>query len=114
MKNEFPDSDTRPLHHSAPTFYPNCVRFPARHSRTGRGRRIACSGSHQTTHHGEVSKRFGSLNGLSVTQKQNTVPKEPRIVFSAIKLPEPSGCYHRPVLALPRYHWPADREDTEA
>ena len=31
--------------------------------------------------HGEVSKRFGSHNGLSVTQKQNTVPKEPRVVF---------------------------------
>ena len=80
-KNQFPDSDTRPFLQAAPTFYPNHVRFPARHSRTGRGRPHRMQRQPPNYQHGEVSKRFGSHNGLSVTQKQNTVPKEPRIVF---------------------------------
>ncbi len=42
--------------------------------------RIACSGSHQTTKHGEVSKGSGRTTACRL-QKQNTVPKEPRIVF---------------------------------
>ena len=101
----------RPLPQLGRTFYPTCVRFPATCSRTARGRRTASSGVHQTIKTSEVSNRFGSQNGLSVSTAES-VPLGPRVVdppsaglrcafsvssYSAIMLPEPGGCRHRPV-----------------
>ncbi len=81
----------------APTFYPTYVRFPATYSRTARGRRIACSGSHQTTETWRGVKRFGSHNGLSVTKSRIRFLWSLESLYYPTKLPEPGGCHHRPV-----------------
>ncbi len=47
--------------------------------------------------HGEVSTRFGSHNGLSVTKSRIRFLWGLESLYYPTKLPEPGGCHHRPV-----------------
>ena len=72
------NDDTPPIASTCPHVLSYLRKVPRNvlENRAGRAAPHAAA-FHQTTEHSEVSKRFGSLNGLSVTQKQNSVPQGP-------------------------------------